>query len=59
MQYDFTTIMDRRGKDAIAVDAPAGKNTDHDFFAGAKIREGFDLIPCGWQISNFCFASYS
>lgn len=23
MQYDFTTIMDRRGKDAIAVDAPA------------------------------------
>ena len=21
MQYDFTTIMDRRGKDAIAVDA--------------------------------------
>ena len=45
MQYDFTTIMDRRGKDAIAVDAPAGNNTGNDFFAGAKIREGFDLIP--------------
>ena len=22
MQYDFTSILDRRGKDAIAVDAP-------------------------------------
>ena len=22
MKYDFTTILDRRGKDAIAVDAP-------------------------------------
>ncbi len=40
MQYDFTTIMDRRGKDAIAVDAPAGNNTGNDFFAGAKFGKG-------------------
>ena len=36
MQYDFTTIMDRRGKDAIAVDAPAGNNTGNDFFAAIR-----------------------
>ena len=53
MQYDFTTIMDRRGKDAIAVDAPAGNNTGNDFFAGAKIREGFDLIPMWVADMNF------
>ena len=53
MQYDFTTIMDRRGKDAIAVDAPAGNNTGNDFFAGAKIWEGFDLIPMWVADMNF------
>ena len=56
MQYDFTTIMDRRGKDAIAVDAPAGNNTGNDFFAGAKIREGFDLIPMWVADMNFATA---
>ena len=57
MQYDFTTIMDRRGKDAIAVDAPAGNNTGNDFFAGAKIREGFDLIPMWVADMKFSGAS--
>ena len=41
------------GKDAIAVDAPAGNNTGNDFFAGAKIREGFDLIPMWVADMNF------
>ena len=35
MKYDFTTIMDRRGMDAIAVDAPPQKPS----------VPGFDLIP--------------
>ena len=52
MQYDFTTIMDRRGKDAIAVDAPAGNNTGNDF-SQVRIREGFDLIPMWVADMNF------
>ena len=42
MKYDFTSIMDRRGKDAIAVDVIP--------FPGAEVEEGFDRIPCGWRI---------
>ena len=39
MKYDFTSIMDRHGKDAIAVD---GLGTG---FAPAAPKEGFDAIP--------------
>ena len=35
MKYDFTTIMDRRGMDAIAVDQPPRQPG----------KPGFDLIP--------------
>ena len=42
MKYDFTTILDRRGKDAIAVDFPP-----------ANPREGFDLIPMWVADMNF------
>ena len=47
MKYDFTTIMDRRGKDAIAVDmvgAPGGYPAP---------REGFDVIPMWVADMNF------
>ena len=42
MKYDFTTILDRFGKDAIAVDAPP-----------ALPKEGFDLIPMWVADMNF------
>ncbi|MDE6107653.1 MAG: aminotransferase class I/II-fold pyridoxal phosphate-dependent enzyme [Oscillospiraceae bacterium] len=42
MKYDFTTIMDRRGKDAIAVDNPPGVP-----------GEGFDVIPMWVADMNF------
>ena len=44
MKYDFTSIMDRHGKDAIAVD---GLGTG---FAPAAPKEGFDAIPM-WVLS--------
>lgn len=47
MTYDFTTIMDRRGKDALAVDA-LGKPG----FPGAP-KEGFDAIPMWVADMNF------
>ena len=49
MRYDFTTLPDRRGKDAIAVDMvgiPGG-------FAPAGPREGFSLIPMWVADMNF------
>lgn len=52
MKYDFTSIMDRKGKDAIAVDLP-GKGGD-DAPGGPK--EGFDLIPMWVADMNFATA---
>ena len=48
MKYDFTTIMDRRGKDAIAVDAIG----QPDFGITAP-KEGFDPIPMWVADMNF------
>ncbi len=45
MKYDFTTVMDRRGKDAIALDA-VGKTYPAP-------REGFDPIPMWVADMNF------
>ena len=45
MKFDFTTIIDRHGKDALAVD-----------FSPAKPREGFDLIPMWVADMNFATA---
>ena len=49
MKYDFTSIMDRRGKDAIAVDG-LGCNPG---FAPDKPEEGFDIIPMWVADMNF------
>ena len=51
MKYDFTTIMDRKGKDAIAVDA-IGLNVDWAVAPGAP-KEGFDAIPMWVADMNF------
>lgn len=49
MKYDFTTIMDRRGKDAIAVDR-LGDGSD---FAPDAPKDGFDPIPMWVADMNF------
>ncbi len=43
MKYDFTSLMDRHGMDAVAVDAPCG----------GQPKEGFDLIPMWVADMNF------
>lgn len=50
MKYDFTSIIDRHGKDAIAVDL-----TDEfsPYKRGVKLREGFDQIPMWVADMNF------
>ena len=49
MQYDFTTILDRRGKDAIAVDG-LGRSPG---FAPDAPQPGFDAIPMWVADMNF------
>lgn len=49
MKYDFTSIMDRKGRDAIAIDnlgLPGG-------FAPAAPQDGFDAIPMWVADMNF------
>lgn len=48
MQYDFTTLMDRAGKDAIAVDGVGSM-----IYPGVQLREGFSIIPMWVADMNF------
>lgn len=50
MKYDFTTIMDRRGHDAIAVDGPGNLPGE---WVPKRPKEGFDLIPMWVADMNF------
>ena len=49
MKYDFTTILDRRGWDALAVDGLGGTPG----FSPPWPREGFDVIPMWVADMNF------
>lgn len=48
MKYDFTTILDRKGRDAIAVDLPTNPG-----MAPEPPKEGFDQIPMWVADMNF------
>ena len=49
MKYDFTTVLDRKGKDSIAVEP-----FESDWMTWpAKTKEGFDLIPMWVADMNF------
>ena len=48
MRYDFTSIVDRRGMDAIAVDGPG-----HGGWAPGGPKKGFDVIPMWVADMNF------
>ena len=50
MKYDFTSILDRHGKDAIAVDAVGAEGLP---FSYPGPKEGFDVIPMWVADMNF------
>ena len=52
MTYDFTTIYDRKGKDAIAVEAFGREG----FGPGPNAKPGFDMIPMWVADMNFATA---
>lgn len=55
MQYDFDTVIDRRGKDAMAVDIPASGKGGH-YLAHIQVEPGFDCIPMWIADMNFATA---
>ena len=52
MKYDFTSVIDRRGLDAIAVDAPGRPGVN----APGAPMDGFDIIPMWIADMNFATA---
>ena len=50
MKYDFTSILDRKGKDALAVDVVGAAG---QAFSYPAPREGFDVIPMWVADMNF------
>ena len=50
MKYDFTTLMDRRGRDAIAVDMEEALRSGMLGIRDVKLRDGFPSFPCGLRI---------
>ena len=53
MKYDFTTIIDRKGYDSLAVDKPSQDETVGGFVPGVKLKEGFSIIPMWVADMNF------
>lgn len=51
MKYDFTTVMDRKGKDALAIDMIG--NGSMPGFLPEPPKEGFDIIPMWVADMNF------
>jgi cystathionine beta-lyase len=50
MSHDFTSIMERHGKDSIAVDIPSSENGGRFHF---QLKEGFDILPMWVADMNF------
>ena len=53
MTYDFTSIINRHGKDSIAVDLP---DSFSPYKKGVQLKDGFDLIPMWVADMNFAAA---
>ena len=56
MKYDFETIIERHGNDALAVDMPAAARASGEGYFGVPLKEGFDAIPMWVADMNFAAA---
>lgn len=56
MKYDFTSIIERTGKDALVVDMPAEARVSGEGYFSVPIKEGFDAIPMWVADMNFATA---
>lgn len=53
MKYDFETIIERHGMDALAVDLPSEERASGIGYFGQPLKEGFDPIPMWIADMNF------
>ena len=53
MKYDFESIIERNGQDALAVDRPAKQRALGEGYFGVPLKEGFDVIPMWVADMNF------
>ena len=53
MKYDFESIIERNGQDALAVDRPAKQRELGEGYFGVPLKEGFDVIPMWVADMNF------
>lgn len=56
MKYDFESIIERYGQDALAVDRPAQHRELGEGFFSVPVKEGFDIIPMWVADMNFAVA---
>lgn len=56
MKYDFETIIERAGKDALAVDVPQIDRDAETGYFGVPLKEGLDVIPMWVADMNFATA---
>ena len=56
MKYDFESIIERSGHDALAVDMPAAARESGEGYFGVPIKDGFDAIPMWVADMNFAAA---
>lgn len=56
MTYDFTSIIERSGRDALAVDMPAAERASGEGYFSVPLRDGFDAIPMWVADMNFAVA---
>lgn len=45
MKYDFESIIERHGRDALAVDMPAKQRELGEGYFSVPLRDGFEVIP--------------
>lgn len=56
MKYDFESIIERHGQDALAVDRPAQHREAGEGYFSVPVKEGFDIIPMWVADMNYVVA---
>ena len=56
MKYDFESIIERHGQDALAVDRPAQHRAAGEGYFSVPVKVGFDIIPMWVADMNFAVA---
>ena len=56
MNYDFESIIERHGQDALAVDRPAQHRAAGEGYFSVPVKDGFDIIPMWVADMNYAVA---